>query len=73
MRLGVPQNYTQVPPSSVRLTDTVYLISGLPAILSVKDIEWEGINGEACLVRRNLEKLGYRVEPVLLGKEKVIL
>ena len=72
-RIGVPQNYTQVPTKSIRFTDVDYPIGDIPAILSVQDIEWEGFNKKACLVRRNLVRAGYKVDPPLPWEDKVVL
>ena len=68
-----PKECTQVTPKSVRLSDTTYPIDwkNIPCVLSIQDIEWERINKVPCLVRKNLLRLSYKVEPPL--EEKVVL
>ena len=53
----------QVPPKSVKLTDTEYSIDLDEAVLSRRDVEKELITGEECVARKNLEKRGYVVHP----------
>lgn len=67
-----PGSSTKIPPRSVRLTDVAYAIGKeLPAILSIRDLEWERDTGRPCSMRRNLEKGGYKVEPPF-GEDVVV-
>jgi len=69
-----PSLSTKIPPKSVKLTDTTYLIDKnvVPAILSIRDILEEGKSCIPCHMRLSLEKAGYMVEPPFPGREKVI-
>ena len=62
-----PGYSTKIPPKFVRLTDVTYPIGrDVPAVLSIRDLEWEKRHGRPCRVRLNLVKAGYVVEPPFL-------
>ena len=59
--------YTQIPPKSVKLTDTEYQIDLKEVVLSRGDVEKEVSTGQPSAVRINVEKGalggGYSVYP----------